>query len=106
MPLSPAPGVVLVTVGGVASEDEDAAPDTSISVMLTQSLCVLPVTVIRTYLACVSVMSYLSTAVVVPLLLPEKTLVKLLPSFETAIVKVFCLSFPLNQLIFTLQTVF
>ena len=60
-------------------------------------------TVILTYRAFVSLISYFSKSVVVPLLLPEKTLVKDLPSSDTDIVKVFVLSFPLYHDISTLQ---
>ena len=79
---------------------------TSISFMLTQSFTVLPVKVIRTYLPFVSGTLYFSVAVVVPLLLPEKIFVKLLPSLETKTSNEFTLSFPLNQAISKLQTVF
>ena len=58
------------------------------------------------YLPDLSVTSYFSAAVVVPLLIPEKTVVKLVPSFETATVKEYCLSFPLYQLMSTLHMVF
>ena len=79
------PLAVTADIGRLLSQLEDGgeitSPNTVISEILTQSLWVLPVTVIFTYLACVSVKSYFSAAVVVPLLLPEKTLVKVVPSF-------------------------
>src|SRR5262249_7698867 len=81
-------------------------PKISISRMLVQSFTLFPLPVILTYLPCVSGKLYFSAAVVVPLLLPEKTLVKVVPSFETPMVKEYCLSFPKCQMISTLRTVF
>ena len=61
---------------------------------------------IFTYLAVTSGKSYFSEDDVVPLLLPVNTFVKVVPSFETDITKLFCRSFPLYQAISTLETVF
>ena len=68
-----------------------ASPNSPTSEILAQLFCVLPLTVILTYLPCVSVTSYFSAVVDVPVLLPEKTLVKVVPSFETAMSNVFTL---------------
>ena len=99
-PVAPLFGEVFMTDGGVVSEFGGCViklPGYLISEMLAQSLIEFPFTVIFTYRPVVSGKSYLSKPVVVPLLLPEKTVVNDLPSIETEITKLLVLCiFPLS----------
>src|ERR1700693_5396136 len=79
-------------------------PSTLNSVILAQLFRVFPLTVILTYLPVVPPGKiYVSEERVVPLLLPVNTFVKVVPSFETDITKLFCRVFPLYHAITTLQ---
>ena len=79
-------------------------PSTLNSVILAQLFRVFPLTVILTYLPVVPPgKRYVSGERVVPLLLPVNTFVKVVPSFETDITKLFCRVFPLYHAISTLQ---
>ena len=82
------------------------SPNTLISKILAQSFIVFPFTVILIYRAVISGNSYLSNPLVVPLLVPEKTLVNDLPSFETPITNLLILSVPLYHETSKLHTVF
>ena len=82
------------------------SPNKLISKILAQLLRVFPFTVILTYRAVLSGNSYLSKPLVVPLLVPEKTSVNDLPSFETAITKLLILSVPLYHETSRLHIVF
>jgi hypothetical protein len=78
-------------------------PSTLNSVILAQLFYVFPLTVILTNLAVTFVGKlYVSADRDVPLLLPVNTFVKLVPSLETDITKLFTRRFPLYQAISTL----
>jgi hypothetical protein len=79
---------------------------TSISFMLARWFMLFPLTVIFTYRADTSWKEYFSNSAVVPLLLPEYTLAKAVPSEETEITKLFVLVSPLYHAISTLQIPF
>src|SRR5712692_1118472 len=82
-------------------------PSTLNSVILAQLFSVFPLTVTLTNRAVTLVGKlYCSADRVVPLLLPVNTFVKLVPSFETDITKVFSRRFPLYHATSTLQIVF
>src|SRR5437899_9779007 len=79
-------------------------PSTRSSLILAQLFTVFPLTVTLTYLPVVPPgKTYVPGERVVPLLLPVNTFVKLVPSFETDITKLFCRVFPLYHPISTLQ---
>ena len=113
-PQSPAAAILSVLsegggVGGGAGGGVGVllgSPNTLISNILAQLLRVFPFTVILTYRAVLSGNSYLSKPLVVPLLVPEKTSVNDLPSFETAITKLLILSVPLYDETSRLHVVF
>ena len=82
-------------------------PSTLNSVILAQLFSVFPLTVTLTNLVVILVGKlYFSADRVVPLLLPVNTFVKVVPSFETDITKLFTRGFPLYQAISTLQILF
>src|SRR5690348_11374721 len=82
-------------------------PATLNSVILAQLFSVFPLTVTLTNLAVTLVgILYVSADRDVPLLLPVNTFVKLVPSLEADITKLFTRRFPLYQAISTLQIVF
>ena len=82
---------------------------TLISFIAAVSCCsllssLLPKTVTRINLLSTSVRSYVSNASVVPLLVPLRTSVKVVPSSEVDITKLYDLSSPLSQATPILQT--
>src|SRR5919106_3147530 len=89
--------------GGVVESD----PNTAISVMLAQLFSLFPFTIILMYLPSVPAgILYFSKDEVVPLLCPENLFAKLVPSLDTEITKLFCLSVPRYHAISTLHILF
>jgi hypothetical protein len=77
----------------------DSCPLTDISVILPKSLSVFPFTVILTYCAEWSGILYLSEDVICPVLFTLAISLKITPSFEVDITKLYALSSPLYHAI-------